>query len=168
MARPIGGRSKTAPFKARAHLKQKDAFQLRAEGYSYRQISDELGISIGSAYQLVEKAFKERPIEQIELERAKRLEQLDEQAKRQRELIEKWLPRSEADEKAAKVVVDAETLLVKIGARRDAITGAEAPKSSEVTLDAKVEQGAHDDVLSALAALATKGAVGSGDPPADT
>ena len=77
---------------ARANLTADDALRLRAKGYTYLEIANELGISKGKAYERVIARVAEVPAEDLDVVRGVELGRIDEAYRRMCELQDAWMP----------------------------------------------------------------------------
>jgi hypothetical protein len=154
MAAKKGNRrlARTAAAKALRTDDKARAWKLYVAGMTFRDISRILECSLGRAHALVKEM-------QAEIPQQAREETLAEVVARQRAVIKAlWKKRGTKD--GAQAIQGSDRILIDV-------LGLAAPKKAEVTADVRVEPGARDDVLSALATLAAQGAVGSSDPQSD-
>lgn len=129
------------------------AWKLLVGGMTVRDISRIIGCSLSKAHALVCEARTEIP-ERMREERIAEIEN------RQRAIVEAhWEKRGTKD--SAEIIQKSDKILIDM-------LGLAEPTKTELAADIRVEPGAADDVLAALAALAAKGAVGGGGTKPDT
>lgn len=153
-------RRSSAKFDAKicdANERTRKALELRKAGATYDQIAAQLGYGNRSnAYRAVKEAIHEiirEPAEEVlQLELA-RLDAL---------LLGCWQKAKTGDSRA----IDR---AIRVMERRSAYLGLDAPKKTATALDGSlsVTNGAHDELLARIAALAATAAKGEGDPGAD-
>lgn len=128
----LGARAKTSRPRAQSLVRKRTAFELRLEGWRDSQIAEHLGITRQRVHQMVLSEISAGvPDENVKVVREVELAKLEQQTKRQNELIAAWRPQAmSGDVEAAKIVIKADETLIKIGARFAGITGIDAPTKS--------------------------------------